>query len=285
MWDAKQALTRAEWHASPQGAFVLEQQEKLLSRLFADWPRRGCSVLDIGCGTGTYLELLWLLGFDVTGFDASDELFESIRARLGSRVALQAGALDTLPFDDNAFDYVTLIAPPSYEEAPGQLLAEAIRVADKGVLVGFFNTCSPAWFAARLVSLFRQAKLLPHTLVWRPFWFWWKQARALCPTCSVSFQSVLTGPFCTWKEASFWRPMNKAIVPLPFGACAVMRLDVQNRVPLTALPLHSRKNDMQVCAATNGGAHSELPLVKTPQMDVNIHNAPSTIISRTEETP
>jgi SAM-dependent methyltransferase len=69
---------RYDWHTPPHHyqhdhAFVLSQL-----------PGPPCRVLDVGCGTGVFLEKAVAAGFDVTGLDASAEMVSIASKRVGT---------------------------------------------------------------------------------------------------------------------------------------------------------------------------------------------------------
>jgi len=65
----------------------------------------GRKILDIGCGAGPLAEELISRGAMVSGFDASREMVELARERLGSSADLQVARLgESLPYADDAFD-------------------------------------------------------------------------------------------------------------------------------------------------------------------------------------
>jgi ubiquinone/menaquinone biosynthesis C-methylase UbiE len=69
---------------------------------------RGTRLLDAGCGAGLGALLANLRGATVTALDASAELLAIARARL-PEADIREGDLETLPFDDEAFDAVTAV--------------------------------------------------------------------------------------------------------------------------------------------------------------------------------
>jgi SAM-dependent methyltransferase len=58
-WDA---LSYERWFETPAGRFALEQERRLLEGVVAGWPRRCKTLLEVGCGTGIFLELLYHTG-------------------------------------------------------------------------------------------------------------------------------------------------------------------------------------------------------------------------------
>jgi SAM-dependent methyltransferase len=70
--------SRYDWHTPPHHyqhdhAFVLSQL-----------PEPPCRILDVGCGTGVFLEKAVAAGFDATGLDASPEMVSIASRRVGT---------------------------------------------------------------------------------------------------------------------------------------------------------------------------------------------------------
>lgn len=71
------AADRYDWHTPPHHyhddhAFVLSQL-----------PAPPCHILDVGCGTGVFLEKALAAGFEATGLDASPEMVSIASQRIG----------------------------------------------------------------------------------------------------------------------------------------------------------------------------------------------------------
>ena len=82
-WDHDNAVRYDRWAKSPRGSFALRQEIKLLQGVIAPWPRRKQKLLDIGCGTGMFLEFFWSCGFDLTGMDKSPDMLSLAREKIG----------------------------------------------------------------------------------------------------------------------------------------------------------------------------------------------------------
>lgn len=90
----------------------------------------GMSVLDIACGTGSQLALYLRAGCRCAGVDLSPDMLAVARSKLGPEVDLREADATALPFDDEAYDLVT-ISMALHELRPAMraaILAEARRV-------------------------------------------------------------------------------------------------------------------------------------------------------------
>ena len=76
------------------------------------------SVLEVGCGTGLFLEWFAQGGHQVTGLDPSPYMLNLARRRVPERVALDRGYAEDLPYEDNAFDTVALITTLEFVNDP-----------------------------------------------------------------------------------------------------------------------------------------------------------------------
>ena len=144
-WDPERY---ERWFATGQGAYALAREFRLLDAMLAGWQRRGHKLLDVGCGTGIFTERLWHLGFDVTGVDASPPMLHAAKRRFAKRVVeLSVANAESLPYTDGEFDYCVVWSVLEFCDDPVAALAEAARVAAKGLVVGFLNSFSLYWLA------------------------------------------------------------------------------------------------------------------------------------------
>ncbi|MBW2455650.1 MAG: class I SAM-dependent methyltransferase [Deltaproteobacteria bacterium] len=107
----------------------LNRKLKLMMLRFAR-PEPGAVVLDVGCGTGTLLELYLDAGCEAWGLDASQAMLAVARRRLGDRAQLRDGDATAMPFPDERFDWVAF-SMVLHEMSPDTrlaVLAEARRV-------------------------------------------------------------------------------------------------------------------------------------------------------------
>ena len=111
------------------GGWVHQRRVRVLGRHFADLLPEGARVLDVGCGDGSLGELVGRLRDDVElrGID--------IAARPDAHIPVEVFDGRTIPFGDDEFDAVMLVDVLHHDDDPRGLLAEAVRVARRAVLV------------------------------------------------------------------------------------------------------------------------------------------------------
>ncbi|MGR5237747.1 malonyl-ACP O-methyltransferase BioC [Vibrio alfacsensis] len=86
-------------------AFQRDVGQRLLEKLPSDLTNK--RVLDLGCGTGYFSELLQQRGADVVCADISPAMLDKARERCGDkRMSYVLADAENLPFDDLSFDYV-----------------------------------------------------------------------------------------------------------------------------------------------------------------------------------
>ncbi len=93
----------------------------------------GTRVLDVGCGSGEFLDLLVQLGADPSGVDPAPAM-----VALAGPLA-QLGQWEQLPWADDTFDVVTAVNSLQFAEDTLDALAEAKRVTRPGGLVAVAN--------------------------------------------------------------------------------------------------------------------------------------------------
>jgi ubiquinone/menaquinone biosynthesis C-methylase UbiE len=232
-WDAERY---EQWFATPEGRFALGAERRLLDSMVAEWPRRNQRVLEIGCGTGLFQQILFDDGFAVAGLDKSQEMIAGARRRLGPAAELYVGDGSCLPFADNEFDFCVLWTVLEFCQDPGAVLAEATRVASKGLLIGFLNRSSAYWLARGRTWPWNRGRTLAQA-----HWYTWAEMRALAlvhtDKTPARTRSVLLGPPCTWRAAQPWKALNTLLLPPMFGAICAMRIDLMGYQPLT--PIYS----------------------------------------------
>ena len=167
-------------------------------------------------------------------------MLESVQARLGPKASCQVGVPGHLPFDDHTFDYVALLGALEDLDDPHAALEEALRVAARGVILGFFNACSLARFAQALPCGSR----MPHMRWLGPVAIW-RLLRRLPDIRRIRFGSVLLGPPFTWHAGKIGSFCSTLRLPLPVGAYLALSVTLGPVLPLTALPLRLRNGRLE----------------------------------------
>ena len=92
---------------------------------------KGGKLLDIGCGTGLFVERYIEAGGSATGLDISRKMIEQARRRCIA-CDYTIGTGEKIPFCDNTFDAVSSLLVFSYVKDPQTMLNEAYRVLKPG---------------------------------------------------------------------------------------------------------------------------------------------------------
>lgn len=117
------------------------------------------TLLDAGCGSGMFCDLVAKGGSSVMGLDASEALLDLGRKRT-PHAAFFLGEIEELPFVDLTFDVVTLINSLQHVGNPLRALKETHRVLRRGGRVAVAGWARPE--QCQISKLFRAIdELLP----------------------------------------------------------------------------------------------------------------------------
>lgn len=117
-------------------------RRELLHDLLSPWRRRGRRLLQIGGSPLVPPSLFWEAGFDAVCIESGPDILNAAREESGQVVEYTLGQPDSLPFEDDSFDYAVL--PDSSSVVPSSVprgaalravVAEAVRVASHGVIM------------------------------------------------------------------------------------------------------------------------------------------------------
>ena len=148
---------RALWYEKLMSGFGAGRVYR--QALFLLKPKADERILDVGCGTGTFLKLLRDssgIPLELFGIDASDDMLSASR-RDSKAIAFQKADASTLPFPDRSFDAVVSILALHHmpDDVKKQAIGEIARVLKKDgkvVILDLFrpNTrlggCFRFWF-------------------------------------------------------------------------------------------------------------------------------------------
>jgi ubiquinone/menaquinone biosynthesis C-methylase UbiE len=182
-------------------------ERALLQRLLARFPQAH-TILEVGCGTGHFSRWFHERGLQVTGLDLSRPMLAEA-ARLGSPPCLCGDAL-ALPFRTGGFDLVALITILEFVAQTTRAIAEALRVAHQGVILGVLNRQSrlgrqlkrqggPVWGVARFYTPGELVRLVHRAAAGKPIALQWR--------------------------TTLW-PLWPTALPLPWGAFIGMAIEL-----------------------------------------------------------
>lgn len=109
-----------------------------LSRHLIDALPSTGTLLDIGCGTGLFIEKFIAEGGNAVGLDISRGMIHQARRRCPDREFVIATG-ERLPFGDGSFDAISSLLAFSYMKDPQGMLDEAFRVLKPG---GYIALCT-----------------------------------------------------------------------------------------------------------------------------------------------
>lgn len=101
----------------------------------------GGRLIDVGCGTGRFLEVMKSRGLECHGIDFSKEAVKV--AKKNTRSEILVGDGEKLPYVDNCFDYVTVIGSLEHFKHVNKGMREMVRISKDGakflIIVPNFN--------------------------------------------------------------------------------------------------------------------------------------------------
>jgi SAM-dependent methyltransferase len=104
----------------------------------------GRRVLDVGCGSGEFLELLARTGAEVAGIDPAPAMLDLAR-RSVPEADLRHGDFSELPWPAASFDVVTAINSLQFADDKASALREVARVLRPGGRIGIANWADDEW--------------------------------------------------------------------------------------------------------------------------------------------
>jgi len=152
-------------------------------------------------------------GLDAVGVDISVPMLDEA-LRLGGPRYL-AGDAASLPIRDRAFDLAALIATLEFVADPARALAQAVRVARRGLVVGALNRCS-------LLALRRR---LSGKAMWQCARFFgpWALARMVRAAAGPRVRQVV------WRT-TLWPLPGVRHLPLPWGGFIGMAMHLDEEL-------------------------------------------------------
>ncbi len=137
-----------EWYATARGRRVDEAERALLAWLLASFSGAR-SILDVGCGTSHFAAWLQRRSLDVVGLDRSPAMLAELR-RGHAAIPVVVGDAGCLPVRSGAVDIALLVTTLEFVERSEAALAEAVRVAQRGLILVVLNRWSLGGLSRRI---------------------------------------------------------------------------------------------------------------------------------------
>lgn len=105
-------------------------------------PAKGMNILDVGCGTGTHLELYQRYECSLYGLDISPSMLEVAQKRMGDTAKLDLSNATEMPYEDNKFDLIiTMLTlhemPPATRSAAITEMRRVLKEDGRILLIDF----------------------------------------------------------------------------------------------------------------------------------------------------
>lgn len=221
--SVKGAAARLFAGKGPISSYVFVRQLELLDAALP--VARGASLLEVNSGDGSFFSFYRKRGFDLAAVEPS----AALRARAmtaGTKLDIYPASADYLPYEDNSVDWIVLHLR---DEMPEKCARESMRVAERGMLITFWNSASIAAFCWKMGGRGKA-------------WPWpantganvWGMLNMLTKARLVS-RSTLFGPVCSWNENCAMSFLNRLPGRTLLGAWCVIRADFN--CPGLATPL------------------------------------------------
>lgn len=198
---------------------LLASRAAILQEALASWPRRGAPLLEVNCGEGEFLPLLWRCGFDVVATETEPELRKTAACRGLPGLELYAASDDSLPFDNDYFDWVIVhLYRKDSPDSDKNAIEEGLRVARRGLMVSFWNSAS-------IAALFELRGRKPP---FRSGYTWLHVYRRLYSLRAGSLASyaALYAPRMAWRNKTALAMTNYLAFLKIFGAWCLIRVDL-----------------------------------------------------------
>ena len=152
IFDFNDSQVYKKWHDDPANQLMIQSQLKLLFDMLNPAPDN--SILDIGCGIGTHLDAFIKKGLDTTGIEPSPCMIDIASEKVGNKAIICKGICEDLPFEDNSFNYSSLITILEFVNDPSKAIEEACRVTKDKVFIGILNKYAVKNIERRIKSVF-----------------------------------------------------------------------------------------------------------------------------------
>jgi len=125
------------WYKTPRGSWIGQTEYRLLQRMLE--PRRGESMLDVGCGTGHFTRRFAGDGLALTGVDLNAAWLAHAAQHASAGEQYVCGDAICLPFPDKSFDLSISVAALCFVPDHRHAIEEMLRVTRRRFAIGLLN--------------------------------------------------------------------------------------------------------------------------------------------------
>lgn len=239
------------WCSSPLGTYALTKQKQIMKLAISPLSRKDHSMLQLGCGNVSILDLLCRLRFDITAIDNNYELLAIAKKQINNRADFNSANYTALPYDDNHFDYVSIINILEFCKNPYEIIKEAFRVCKKSLLICTLNPWSLTYFCNRVFQhLIHSTKYCVFHLKHHSAWLYYKWVNNLDKFLQCSLYSTPITPMSLWdkKYCSF---ANNLLTSIPIGLFYTLRFDFEPLAGAKNSPVLARRIKMPHLSPVN----------------------------------
>lgn len=141
------------------GKEVNRIEEQLITHIIKDFPKS--KILELGCGTGHWTEILLKKGHEVIAGDISKAMLDIAKSKNLKAEILEINS-ENIPFNNNSFDVVVSITMLEFVENQTKVIEEIKRVLKPGgwFILGSLNSLSAIGQNSANDPTFKDAKFL-----------------------------------------------------------------------------------------------------------------------------
>ncbi|MCF8067383.1 MAG: class I SAM-dependent methyltransferase [Desulfobacterales bacterium] len=208
------ACAYERWFAEPANRPATEMGIRLMCEMIN--PHKGTSLLNIGCGTGHELLPVLDMGIEVSNIDPSPYMIDITLKTLQNRSDYHRGFAESLPFDDNSFNYVSIISTLEFVNDYVKTIEEACRVAKDRVYLGIFNKLAIKDIQLSMKYFYSDSVCKKAHLY--TIWELKRTIRQILGDVPIEWKSVLRFPATPCRKKSRSIEKNFIMDRFPFGA-------------------------------------------------------------------
>jgi len=213
VFDFRDAISYEQCLHHPRNKRFADVEKQLMRDMLL--PKRGETLLDIGCGTGSNLLSFLEMGLEVTGLDPSPYMLDIASKNVRNRADLHRGFAEDLPFEDNTFNYSCLMTTLDFVEDPKKAIEEVSRVTKDRIFIGVLNRYAIKGIQLRVKGVF--IKTIYNHAQFFSILELKKLIRSILGDVPVSWRTVSQFPLVTSKF-TLWIEKSNIVQKCPFGS-------------------------------------------------------------------